>query len=253
MINGQRVLVVLPAYRAGRTLEMTYNAIPHDVVDDVLLVDDHSDDNTLEIARKLAIRHVVHDLNKGYGANQKTCYSEALRSPADIIIMLHPDYQYDPRLVTAMASMVSSGIYDFVLGSRILGGEALAGGMPLYKYLANRVLTEFQNLMMGTRLTEFHTGYRAYSRKLLETLSLKENSDDFVFDNQMLAQAIAHGFRLGEISCPTRYFAGASSIDIRNSIRYGIGVIATSLHFRLWRWGLAKPGLFAGAGTGRQT
>ncbi len=232
---------------------MTYNAIPHDVVDDVLLVDDHSDDNTLEIARNLAIRHVVHDLNKGYGANQKTCYSEALRSPADIIIMLHPDYQYDPRLVTAMASMVSSGIYDFVLGSRLLGGGALAGGMPLYKYLANRVLTEFQNLMMGTRLTEFHTGYRAYSRKLLETLSLKENSDDFVFDNQMLAQAIAHGFRLGEISCPTRYFAGASSIDIRNSIRYGIGVIATSLHFRLWRWGLTKPGLFAGAGTGRQT
>ncbi len=245
--------MVLPAYRAGRTLEMTYNAIPHDVVDDVLLVDDHSDDNTLEIARKLAIRYVAHDSNQGYGANQKTCYSEALRSPADIIIMLHPDYQYDPRLVTAMASMVSSGIYDFVLGSRILGGGALAGGMPLYKYLANRVLTEFQNLMMGTRLTEFHTGYRAYSRKLLETLSLKENSDDFVFDNQMLAQAIAHGFRLGEISCPTKYFAGASSINIRNSIRYGVGVIATSLHFRLWRWGLAAPGLFAGAGTGRKT
>lgn len=245
MINGKKVLVVLPAFRAEKTLEITYKGIPRAIVDDVLLVDDASNDNTLAVAKRLGIRAIVHRANQGYGANQKTCYREALQTDADIVIMLHPDYQYDPRLVTAMAAMVESGIYDFVLGSRILGNGALRGGMPRYKYIANRLLTAFQNLMLGSKLSEFHTGYRAYARRVLEQLPLLANSEGFVFDNQMLAQAIAFDMSVGEISCPTRYFPEASSINLRNSIRYGIGVIVTSVKYRLWRWGLAHPAIFA--------
>ena len=249
MINGKRLLVVLPAFRAEKTLETTYRNIPHDIVDDILVVDDASNDNTANIARQLGVRVVVHESNRGYGANQKTCYREALKSDADIVIMLHPDYQYDPRLVTAMAAMVESGIYDFVLGSRILGNQALQGGMPLYKYVANRLLTIFQNLMLGSNISEFHTGFRAYSRRVLEQLPILANSDDFVFDNEMLTQAIASGFTIGEISCPTRYFPDASSINLVNSIGYGLGVIKTSLLFRLWKWKLAHPKIFSDAPT----
>jgi len=237
--------VVLPAYRAEKTLERTYRDIPRDVVDDVLLVDDASGDDTAAVGRLLGIHTFVHERNRGYGANQKTCYTEALRIGADIVVMLHPDYQYDPRLITAMAGMVASGIYDAVIGSRILGNTARRGGMPLYKYVSNRFLTAFQNAMLATKLSEFHTGYRAFSRRVLTTLPLLANSDDFVFDNQMLAQATAFDFRIGEISCPTRYFAEASSIDFRRSCRYGLGVVETSLAFRLWRWGLSRPRIFS--------
>src|SRR5436190_12614573 len=235
MLHGKNVVVVLPAYKAHATLEKTYAEIPREVVDRVLLVDDASDDRTVELARKLDIETFVHERNLGYGANQKTCYSEAVRARGDIIVMVHPDYQYDPRLVTAMAAMVDSGTYDVVLGSRILGDTARRGGMPRYKYVSNRLLTAFQNLVMGTKLSEFHTGYRAFSRKVLEELPLLANSDDFVFDNQILVQAVAWGFAIGEISCPTRYFAEASSINFRRSVVYGLGVLATSLNYRLWR------------------
>lgn len=245
MLHGKKVVVVLPAYKAERTLERTYRQIPHDVVDQVLLVDDASNDGTVKLARQLGIRTFAHDSNRGYGANQKTCYREALRAGADIVVMLHPDYQYDPRLVTAMAAMVASDVYDIVLGSRILGDTARSGGMPPYKYAANRFLTAFQNFVMGTKLSEFHTGYRAFARTVLERLPLLANSDDFIFDNQMLAQAVAFGFRLGEISCPTRYLDEASSINFRRSCVYGAGVIATSVKYRLWRWGLRRLGLFS--------
>jgi glycosyltransferase involved in cell wall biosynthesis len=242
-----KVVVVLPAYRAERTLERTHAEIPKDVVDEVLLVDDASGDGTAQLSRRLGIRTFVHEHNRGYGANQKTCYREALRRGADVVVMLHPDYQYDPRLITPMAAMVVSGVYDLVLGSRILGGKARHGGMPLYKYVANRALTAFQNLLLGSKLSEFHTGYRAFRRDVLLGLPLLANSDDFVFDNQILAQALAAGVRVGEISCPTKYFPEASSISFTRSLRYGMGVVATSVAYRLWRLGLARPRIFTQA------
>jgi glycosyltransferase involved in cell wall biosynthesis len=238
------VVVVMPAYRAEKTLEKTYRDIPTDVVDHIILVDDAGGDATAQVARRLGIATFVHERNLGYGGNQKTCYTEALKAGADIVIMLHPDYQYDPRLIAAMAGMVASGIYDCVLGSRILGNGARAGGMPLWKYVANRFLTAAQNLLMGTKLSEFHTGYRAFSRRVLEQLPLLANSNDFVFDNQMLAQVAAKGFAMGEISCPTKYFPEASSINFRRSCKYGFGVLGTSLKFRLWKWGMYKGPLF---------
>jgi glycosyltransferase involved in cell wall biosynthesis len=247
MLHGQRVVVVMPAYRAEKTLEACYRAIPLDVVDDVLLVDDASDDETLAVAEKLGLPAIRHPVNAGYGANQKTCYTEALRAGADIVVMVHPDYQYEPRLITALASLVASGVYDVAIGSRMLGRTALTGGMPRYKYYANRALTTFQNILMGARLSEYHTGFRAFSRRVLETLPLAANSSDFVFDNQMLAQAFAFGLRVGEISCPTRYFEHASQISFTRSVVYGTGVVRTSVAYRLWRWGLASPRIFSDA------
>ncbi|MEP7182652.1 MAG: glycosyltransferase family 2 protein [Betaproteobacteria bacterium] len=238
MLHGLKIVVVMPAYRAEKTLERTHAAIPHDVVDEVLLVDDASDDATIAVARRLGIPVIRHDRNRGYGANQKTCYTEALARGADIVVMLHPDYQYEPKLITAMAAMVASGVYDVVVGSRILAQSAIAGRMPVYKYVANRFLTALQNLLVGSKLSEFHSGYRAFSRHVLQTLPLNANSDDFLFDNQMLVQAIAFGFAVGEISCPTRYFDDASSISARRSVVYGLGVVRTSLQFRAWRMGV---------------
>ena len=246
MLNGKRIVVVMPAFRAERTLRRTHDAIPHDIVDEVILTDDASDDATAAVARSIGIRTIVHEENRGYGGNQKTCYLEALRHGADVVVMLHPDYQYEPRLVTPMASMITSGVYDLVLGSRILGGTAMAGGMPFWKYLANRALTAGQNLALGSKLSEFHTGFRAYSREALLAIPLLANSDDFVFDNQVLAQAVAAKLRIGEISCPTSYHDDASSINLANSIRYGLGVVRTSLAFVAWRWGLARPRIFEG-------
>lgn len=245
MLSGKKVVVVLPAYKAERTLEQTWSQIPRDVVDDVLLVDDASTDRTVELAKALELRVFVHQQNLGYGANQKTCYQEALRLDADIVVMLHPDYQYDPRLITPMAGMIGSGIYDVVLGSRILGRGALRGGMPRYKYVSNRFLTFVQNVLLGQKLSEYHTGYRAFSREVLETLPLRANSDDFVFDNEMLTQAVAFGFRIGEISCPTKYFPEASSISFRRSVKYGLGVLATGFVYRLWKWHLFRTSLFS--------
>ena len=251
MIGKRRVVVVMPAYNAERTLRRTVAEIDRSVVDDVVLVDDASSDRTVEIARELGLHHVVHPENRGYGANQKTCYAEALRRGADVVVMLHPDYQYSPRLLPAMAAMVASGHFDAVLGSRILGVGALAGGMPLWKYVANRLLTFVENLLLGYKLAEYHTGYRAFSRRLLEVLPLARNSDDFVFDNQMLAQAIWYGFHVGEVSCPARYFPEASSIGFARSVRYGLGVLATAVQFRLARLRLVRsprlPAAFAAA------
>jgi len=253
MLHHKKVVVVLPAFKAAKTLERTYREIPFDVVDQVIMVDDASTDETLDVARRLGIKSFVHRENLGYGANQKTCYREALAAGAEIVVMLHPDYQYDPRLITAMAAMVGSGVYDVVLGSRILGNTARRGGMPAYKYVANRFLTLFQNLLLGAKLSEYHTGYRAFSRDVLETLPLLANSDDFVFDNQMLTQAIAFGFSVGEVSCPTKYFPEASSINFRRSVTYGLGVLATSTLFRLWKWKLAKARIFSRRPTLRLT
>jgi glycosyltransferase involved in cell wall biosynthesis len=244
VINGKRVMVVLPAYNAGRTLERTISEIPQGVVDDLLLVDDASGDDTVEVAKRLGIPFVVHTENRGYGGNQKTCYAEALARGADIVIMLHPDYQYSPSLIGAMAWLAASGEFDIILGSRILGRGAVAGGMPRYKYFFNRVLTAIENLLLGIKLSEYHTGYRTFTRRVIETLPLNECSDDFVFDNQMLAQAAQFGFRIGEISCPTRYFAEASSINFRRSVVYGLGVLATSVRYRLHRSGLRRDPLF---------
>ncbi|NLD39452.1 MAG: glycosyltransferase family 2 protein [Desulfatiglans sp.] len=244
MINGKNIVVVLPAYNAEETLEKTFAEIPLDVVDKVLMVDDHSKDNTVMLAKRLRIDTIVHDQNYGYGRNQKTCYSAALRQGADIVVMVHPDYQYTPKLITAMASMIAFDVYDVVLGSRIIGGKALSGGMPLYKYFANRLLTSFQNIFLGSKLSEFHTGYRAFSRKVLETLPLNANSDDFVFDNEMLAQIIFFNFRIGEISCPTRYFKEASSINFSRSVKYGLGVISTSLKFFMSKQGVRLHPIF---------
>jgi len=248
MINGQRLIVVMPAYNAERTLRQTHAELPHDYVDGVILVDDASKDGTPAVARELAIETIIHPENRGYGGNQKTCYRAALAAGADIVVMLHPDYQYSPRLVTAMASMVASGHYDIVLGSRILGGGALAGGMPRWKYAANRFLTLVENVALGVKLSEYHTGFRAYRRAVLETLPLGEDSDDFVFDNELLVQAVAFGYTIGEISCPTKYFPEASSINFRRSVRYGFGVLATAAKFALHRAGLARFALFSPAG-----
>jgi glycosyltransferase involved in cell wall biosynthesis len=245
MLHGQKIVVVMPAYNASKTLEMTYREIPFDIVDEVILVDDASSDDTDKKIRELGIHAIIHPKNIGYGGNQKTCYREALSKGADIIVMVHSDYQYSPRLVTAMASMVTSGHYDIVLGSRILGGEALKGGMPFYKYLANRFLTLAENLVLGVKLSEYHTGYRAFSRKVLETLPLGENSNDFVFDNEILVQAVYFGFKIGEISCPTRYFEDASSINFIRSILYGFEVIATILKYILQKSGIKKSPLFS--------
>lgn len=245
MINGRRVTVVLPAYNAARTLRRTFDEIPHDVVDDVILADDASRDDTIAIARSLGIHTLSHSRNRGYGSNQKSCYASALARGADIVVMLHPDYQYTPRLVTAMASMIASDQYDAVMASRILGNGALKGGMPLYKYIANRWLTLFQNIVMGQKLSEYHTGYRAFSRAVLERLPLLACSDDFVFDNQMLAQTAWFGFRIGEISCPTKYFEEASSINFQRSSIYGLGVLATAIRYRMAKLGLIRPDIFS--------
>jgi len=240
MIQETSVVVVLPAYNAARTLERTVAEIPPEI-DRVLLVDDASRDETVELARRLGLETHVHPKNRGYGGNQKSCYRAALAGGEQIVVMLHPDYQYTPKLLLAMATMIASGHYDVVLASRILGGGARRGGMPLWRYVANRALTAFQNLMLGTKLSEFHTGYRAFRREVLERLALEENSDDFVFDNQVLAQASAAGFRIGELSCPTRYFAEASSIDFGRSVRYGFGVLGVSIGGCANRLGLWTP------------
>lgn len=235
----------MPAYNAAKTLVTTYQEIPLDIVDDVLLVDDASTDNTKEVATRLNIQLIVHSQNKGYGGNQKTCYEAALAANADIIIMLHPDYQYTPKLIGAMAYLLNSGEFDIVLGSRILGGKALSGGMPYYKYFSNRILTFVQNVLMGAKLSEYHTGYRAYTREVLETIAWKKDSDDFIFDNQFLSQAIFAKFRIGEITCPTKYFKEASSINFSRSVKYGLGCLLTAFIFRLHKMGLYKSILFS--------
>lgn len=244
MLAGKRVVVVMPAYNAAKTLVQTVSEIPRDIVDDIILTDDASRDDTVEVAKSLGLHVLRHEANRGYGGNQKTCYAAALERGADIVIMLHPDYQYSPRLVAAMASMIASGHYDAVMASRILGKGALAGGMPLYKYIANRALTFVENILLGQKLSEYHTGYRAWGRTVLEKLPLLSCSDDFVFDNQMIAQAVHFGFPMGEISCPTKYFDDASSINFRRSVKYGFGVLGTALRFRLNKMGVAKSELF---------
>ena len=246
MLNGKKVVVVMPAYNAARTLEQTYRELPVDIVDQVILTDDGSTDDTVERAKALGLKTLVHPQNRGYGANQKTCYREALATGADIIIMVHPDYQYSPKLVGAMASMVASDHYDLVLASRILGGSARGGGMPFYKYLSNRLLTAAENVICRAKLSEYHTGFRAYARKLLETIPFEANSDDFVFDNQLIVQALHFGFRVGEISCPTRYFPEASSINFGRSVVYGLGVLQTALSYRLEETGFAHFPIFGG-------
>jgi len=246
MIGEKRICVVLPAYNAARTLETTLSEIPMDIVDDIILVDDASTDATLEIAKGLGIFTVAHERNRGYGANQKTCYRTALERGADIVIMLHPDYQYTPKLLAPMSSLLASGFFDVVLGSRILGVGALLGGMPAYKYLANRFLTFVQNVLLNYKLSEYHTGYRGFTRGVLEDLPISGNSDDFVFDNEMLAQCIYRGFRIGEISCPTNYFPEASSINFRRSVIYGLGVLRTSIRFRLACLGFDRDSIFEG-------
>lgn len=244
MLKGHKVVVVMPAYNAARTLERTVSEVPREVVDEIVLVDDHSRDDTAAIARRLGLITIEHDHNLGYGGNQKTCYTTALQLGADIVVMVHPDYQYTPRLLTALASLIAEDVYDCVLGSRIIGGGALKGGMPRYKYLANRALTLVQNILLQHKLSEYHTGYRAFRREILERLPLHQNSDDFVFDNEMLAQIIFAGYRIGEVSCPTRYFTEASSINFARSVRYGFGVLRVSLAYRLNRWGLLHSPMF---------
>lgn len=247
MLSGKKVVVVMPAYNAAKTLQQTYEELPHDVVDEVILVDDCSRDETAEIAHRIGINHIIiHDSNMGYGGNQKTCYKYALDIGADIVIMVHPDYQYTPKLCTAMASLIAEGVYECVLGSRILGTGALKGGMPTYKFIANRLLTLFQNIVLGYKLSEYHTGYRAFSKKLLTELPLGENDDDFIFDNQMLAQIIYAGYEIGEITCPTRYMEEASSISLERSIKYGLGVIKTTIDFRLAKWNILNDKRFSG-------
>jgi len=244
VFHGKKIVVVMPAYKAAKTLERTYREIPLDMVDEVVVTDDASPDETVKVASELGLHTVVHPKNRGYGGNQKTCYTEALRLGADIVVMLHPDYQYTPKLIPAMISMLTDGPFDVVLGSRVLGGRALAGGMPLYKYFANRALTAFQNLLCGAKLSEYHTGYRAFTREVLEALPLLENSDDFVFDNQMLGQILIAGFEIGEVSCPAAYFEEASSINFRRSTKYGLGVLAVSVQGFLHRKHLARIRLF---------
>jgi glycosyltransferase involved in cell wall biosynthesis len=248
MLFGKKIVVVMPAYNAEATLRRTYAEIPFEYIDEAILVDDGSSDRTVDLARELGCRTLVHLENKGYGGNQKTCYREALRHDADVVVMLHPDYQYTPRLLVAMASMIAVGEYDVVLGSRVLCQSPMKGGMPLYKLVSNRLLTLFENILLGQRVSEYHTGYRAFSREVLETLPLEENSDDFVFDNQMLAQVVHFGFRLGEISCPTKYFDDASSISFKRSVKYGLGVLQTSVAFWLHHRGFMQSQLFKEGG-----
>ncbi|MEQ9425681.1 MAG: glycosyltransferase family 2 protein [Cyclobacteriaceae bacterium] len=240
MLSGKKVVVILPAYNAEKTLEKTINDVPTGVVDEFILVDDYSTDGTFELAQSLGIKSFRHDRNKGYGGNQKTCYAEALKLDPDVVIMLHPDYQYEPKLIPAMAGMIISGVYDVVMASRILGRGALKGGMPLYKYVANRFLTLVENWLLGLKLSEYHSGYRAFSAKALRGIDLSQNSDDFVFDNQMLAQLKFKNFAFGEISCPTKYFPEASSINLKRSITYGLGVLGTAIQYRLQKMGVAK-------------
>lgn len=245
MLNNKKIVVVLPAYNASKTLERTYREIPFDIVDDVVLVDDHSRDDTSRVARELGITHVIrHVENKGYGGNQKTCYATALSLGADIVIMLHPDYQYTPLLIPSMANIIATDLYPVVLASRILGKGARKGGMPLYKYVANRFLTATQNLLVGYKLSEYHTGYRAFSRTVLESINYENNSDDFIFDNQMLSQIIYAGFDIGEVTCPTKYFEEASSINFKRSSIYGLGVLTTSIKHALQRAGIARFALY---------
>src|SRR3954452_7184150 len=246
MYRNQKVVVVMPAYNAARTLRKTYAEVQEQgIVDHIILVDDGSRDDTVTIAKSLeGVQVHVHEVNTGYGGNQKSCYRLALEAGADIVIMIHPDYQYTPKLIPAMASMIANGLHPCVLGSRILGGYSLKGGMPVWKYVANRALTLAENILLGAKLSEYHTGYRAFSREILETLQLAENSDDFVFDNQMLAQILWHGFTIGEVSCPTKYFPEASSINLRRSIKYGFGCLSTGLRYRLAKWGVLGSKLF---------
>ena len=245
MIQGKKIIVVLPAYNAEKTLRQTYHEIPFDIVDEVVLVDDKSTDNTVKVAKEAGIKHIVqHQENKGYGGNQKTCYDTALKLGGDIIIMLHPDYQYTPKLIHSMAYIIANGVYPVVLGSRILGKGALKGGMPIYKYVANRFLTFFQNILINQKLSEYHTGYRAFAREVLESINYHANSDDFVFDNQMLSQIIYKGYEIAEITCPTKYFEEASSINLKRSIKYGFGVIHTSVVHRLNKWGVIKSEIY---------
>ncbi len=245
MLNGKKIVVVLPAYKAALTLERTYKEIPFDIVDDVVLVDDNSPDNTVEEARRLGIRHiVVHEQNKGYGGNQKSCYRKALELGADIVIMLHPDYQYTPRLIHAMSGVIAYDVYPVCFGSRILGNGALRGGMPLYKYIFNRGLTLFENIMIWEKLSEYHTGYRAFSADVIRSIDFTHNSDDFVFDNEMISQIFMNGYEIGEVTCPTKYFEEASSINFSRSMKYGMGVLRVSLTHRLHRWGILKSRLY---------
>jgi glycosyltransferase involved in cell wall biosynthesis len=247
MLHGKRIAVILPAYNASKTLEVTFQELPHDIIDDIILVDDASSDGTAEVAHRLGLIHVIrHEINKGYGGNQKTCYDKAIELKAEIIIMVHPDYQYTPKLVTAMASIVAMEVYPVVFGSRILGNGALRGGMPLYKYFANRVLTFIQNFLMGQKLSEYHTGYRAFDSKVLNQIPFRDNSNDFIFDNQMVAQIFMAGFEVGEVTCPTHYFDDASSINFRRSMVYGLGVLKVSLLYRLQKIGLLNLKLFKG-------
>jgi len=245
MLSGKKIVVVMPAYNAERTLLKTYAEIPKELVDEVIVVDDRSVDRTAQIARSIKAKTIVHPTNRGYGGNQKTCYREALKLGADIVVMVHPDYQYTPKLITAMASLIAEGLFDCVLGSRILGVGALKGGMPRYKYIANRVLTLIQNCLLKHKLSEYHTGYRAFSSKILKSLPLDNNDDTFVFDNQMLSQIIYAGYRVGEITCPTRYMTDSSSISPSKAVLYGLGVLQTSVAFRLHRWGFRTDPLFA--------
>jgi glycosyltransferase involved in cell wall biosynthesis len=245
MIKDKKIVVVLPAYNASKTLEKTYKEIDFNIVDDVILVDDCSKDKTIEVAKELGIQHIIqHEQNKGYGGNQKSCYNKALELNADIVIMVHPDYQYTPLLIPSMSYLIANGLYHVVLGSRILGKGALNGGMPWYKYVANRLLTLSQNILMNAKLSEYHTGYRAFSKEVLQAVNYNVNSDNFVFDNQMLAQIWFAGYEIAEITCPTKYFKEASSINIKNSSIYGIGVLKTALQFRIQKWGLGKFSIF---------
>lgn len=245
MIRGKKIVVVMPAYNAEKTLEATYNEIPFEFVDEVILVDDRSRDNTAQKAREMGIKHViVHPQNRGYGGNQKTCYTEALKIGADIVVMLHPDYQYTPKLLEAMIFPIANGLFPVMLGSRILGKGALRGGMPYYKYIANRFLTFTQNVLMNQKLAEYHTGYRAFSKEILSSLPLEENSDDFVFDNEMLGQIAYAGYEIGEVTCPTKYFDDASSINFRRSVKYGLGVLRVSFLFALNKWGIVKSRIY---------
>jgi glycosyltransferase involved in cell wall biosynthesis len=246
MLQGKKIVVVLPAYNASQTLKMTYDEIPFDIVDEVILVDDASRDETVEVGKTLGIKHIIrHEKNKGYGGNQKTCYDKALEIGGDIIIMLHPDYQYTPKLIPAIAHILASGLYPVVFASRILGKGALHGGMPMYKYIANRFLTLFQNILMSQKLSEYHTGYRAYTREVLQTIDYHLNSDDFIFDNQITAQIFYAGFEIAEVTCPTKYFEEASSINFKRSSIYGLGVLRTSIQYRLQKWGLGKFRIFS--------